>query len=597
MAISDNYNSLTFGGVNSLDYGVYISGPGVYNAPTRAVEFVDVPGRNGAIEIDQGHWNNIEVTYTAGMFADDQADFGEKMNAFRNAIVSQVGYQRLTDTYNPEHYRLGVYASGIDVNAVRYNDAGEFNLTFTCKPQRYLTDGDTAITVASGDTITNPTLYDAESILEVYGYGAINFDGQGILLSNEPYGDVFMKRGFEETKNTSAVFTINLDDAELLDNGDTIGPVKIVAALYCPFNLSPWVGNWIPHWSHPWTDGLTTIGGVQCPTATFNLTYQKGTPSAVSGEGYYSRNYRPDPDFMDDIERDIALTVIYDGNNTITVTATTVYEDGMNPFETVVLSVNDIYGVSTIPVIGDPSYLDFAVGEAWRTMTVPGKPRGDIFMRSASEETKNVSGSSPVKAEFPLVLSDVDLLETGDSIGVPFKVAIRVAMTDATIGNFNWTTNWTRSTSSAAPWTDGVTTISDKQWPTATFELNYRKGTATSTSGSAIWIREYTSGGVTDLIERCGTIIVDYDGADTIKVTYQGWMESGYQPFTTAITSVNDIHGFSSTPITDPTEKVVSINNVVALPSDLPKLRPGDNTIIYNDTITDLKIVPKWWEL
>lgn len=76
------FKTLTFGTVNSGAYGVYITGEAVYNAPERSVEFVDVPGRNGAVVIDQGHWNNIEVTYPAGCFADSQADFRDISRRF-----------------------------------------------------------------------------------------------------------------------------------------------------------------------------------------------------------------------------------------------------------------------------------------------------------------------------------------------------------------------------------------------------------------------------------------------------------------------------------------------------------------------------------
>lgn len=41
----------------------------------------------------------------------------------------------------------------------------------------------------------------------------------------------------------------------------------------------------------------------------------------------------------------------------------------------------------------------------------------------------------------------------------------------------------------------------------------------------------------------------------------------------------------------------VSANNIVILPSNLPTLKPGDNTITYDNTITSLKIVPRWWKI
>ena len=86
------FNSFDFDGINSLEYGVYITGEAVFNAPERAMEMVSIPGRNGALAIDYGRYENIIVTYPAGMFADNQADFAEKIRTFRNKLVSLTGY-------------------------------------------------------------------------------------------------------------------------------------------------------------------------------------------------------------------------------------------------------------------------------------------------------------------------------------------------------------------------------------------------------------------------------------------------------------------------------------------------------------------------
>lgn len=139
------FKALEFDGVNSLDYGIYITGEAVYNAPERAVEMINIPGKNGALALDQGRFENIEVTYHAGCFADSQADFAYKVMRFRNALASRYTYKRLTDEYHPDEYRLGLYKSGLDVDAVRYGTAGKFNIVFDCKPQRFLIDGDRAI--------------------------------------------------------------------------------------------------------------------------------------------------------------------------------------------------------------------------------------------------------------------------------------------------------------------------------------------------------------------------------------------------------------------------------------------------------------------
>ena len=149
------FNSLTFDGVNSLDSGIYITGEAVYNAPQRQVEMVTIPGRNGTLAIDQGRFENIEVTYPAGCFADDQSDFASKIMEFRNELASRFGYKRLVDTYHPDEFRLGTYSSGLEVGAVGYHRAGEFDITFDCKPQRFLVSGEETVTIGEwGETET-----------------------------------------------------------------------------------------------------------------------------------------------------------------------------------------------------------------------------------------------------------------------------------------------------------------------------------------------------------------------------------------------------------------------------------------------------------
>ena len=155
-------NSIIFGGINSADFGIYIGGEGTFNAPKRAVEMVTVPGRNGDIAIDQGHYENIEVTYSAFNYEEDLATFAKQLSDFRNAIVSQVGYQRLTDTFHPDEYRMAIYTEGLEIDPIKYNTASEFELKFNCKPQRWLTSGEVPVTIgewgatqeASGEIVT-----------------------------------------------------------------------------------------------------------------------------------------------------------------------------------------------------------------------------------------------------------------------------------------------------------------------------------------------------------------------------------------------------------------------------------------------------------
>ena len=216
------YKSLTFDGKTSREYGVYITGQAVFNAPERDVEMVEIPGRNGAFALDHGRFQNIEVTYPAGIFAENDADFAQAISDFRNWLCSRQGYVKLTDDYNPNEYRLAIYKSGLEVTAEQL-EAGEFEIVFECKPQRFLTSGDTAVEVTSGDTITNPTLFNASPLLEVTGHGEISWDSQTISVSNVPIGLIKIGNYSDQWNGLAFPYTYTKTvDVSNLNAGDTI---------------------------------------------------------------------------------------------------------------------------------------------------------------------------------------------------------------------------------------------------------------------------------------------------------------------------------------------------------------------------------------
>lgn len=176
------FNSITFDGINSLDYDVYVTGEAVFNAPERVIEMINVPGRNGAVAIDQGRFENVLVSYPAGAFASDQAGFADKIADFRNELVSRHAYMRLVDSYNTDEFRMGIYHSGLEIIPVSNVKAGEFTIEFDCKPQRWLLSGETPQTFTSTGTITNPTLFPARPLLKVTGAGILTVGTQTMTI-------------------------------------------------------------------------------------------------------------------------------------------------------------------------------------------------------------------------------------------------------------------------------------------------------------------------------------------------------------------------------------------------------------------------------
>lgn len=136
-------HKLIFGDVDTSTFGVWLTGSGTFSAPTRDVEYISVPGRNGDLIIDNGKWNNIDVTYPANI--PPLVDMDSKLAGLRAALCRHVGYVRLEDTYHPDEYRRAAFTSGLEPVPSPDNKGADFNLVFSCKPQRFLKSGDTPI--------------------------------------------------------------------------------------------------------------------------------------------------------------------------------------------------------------------------------------------------------------------------------------------------------------------------------------------------------------------------------------------------------------------------------------------------------------------
>ena len=235
----DLNNSITFGGIDSANYGIYVAGNAVFNSPERDVTMIDVPGRNGQLTFDNGRFRNIEVTYNAFVTGDNSDDIADNIRGYRNAIGSLIGYQRLADTFHTDEYRQAIFRNGIEVEPTIYQTGGYFDITFDCKPQRWLVSGETPITLTPGttETLVNPTNFDACPFLAIEGGAGkhISFAypsdlniyrieiGNSLSVTNPPlYIDCELMEAYEIS--TGGVVTSHNADVSFVspNTGDTI---------------------------------------------------------------------------------------------------------------------------------------------------------------------------------------------------------------------------------------------------------------------------------------------------------------------------------------------------------------------------------------
>ena len=180
-------NYFTLNGVDSKTYGVYISGQGTFSAPRREYNLVQIPGRNGDLVGNERRFENLELTYHAFIYT----NFKQNIRDFRNFLLSLVGYQTLVDTYHTDEFRKVVYEGAFEPEVLPKNDAGEFDIVFNCKPQRYLNSGTVVSTLTADGSITNPTRFNSQPLLRVYGTGDLGINGDTISIAvADTYTDI-----------------------------------------------------------------------------------------------------------------------------------------------------------------------------------------------------------------------------------------------------------------------------------------------------------------------------------------------------------------------------------------------------------------------
>lgn len=184
-----------FNGISSIDSGAYIAPDEIDNAPERDIETIDVPGRNGSLIIDNGRYKNSEQKYNGIIYDDNK--FDEYIQMFRSIILGDPGYKRLEDTFKPDEYRMAYFSGDFSPKTIRmWKKLGKFEITFACKPQRYLKIGEKTNEFTSAGALFNPSVFDAQPMIRVFGWGQINIGDYEIFVGeNElPYVDIDCER-------------------------------------------------------------------------------------------------------------------------------------------------------------------------------------------------------------------------------------------------------------------------------------------------------------------------------------------------------------------------------------------------------------------
>lgn len=158
---------LIYNGESSADYDLLVGAQNTFNAPKRSVTKYTIPGRNGDLIKDNGCFENISVPYTVVC----KSGFENLADSISAWLKSPTSYCRLEDSHHPEYYRMGLVTDAITYTTGALNHSAKATVTFDCKPQKWLTEGERVEKFTSAGTIFNPTKFASKPLIKVYGNG------------------------------------------------------------------------------------------------------------------------------------------------------------------------------------------------------------------------------------------------------------------------------------------------------------------------------------------------------------------------------------------------------------------------------------------
>ena len=167
-------NYFIFNGQSSWELGVRIVSKNTYSSGKRDVSLISIPGRDGDLVNSNKRFGNTTVSYTCYLPAKSISELATKVRNVKKWLFADAdSYHALTDSYDPTFFRYAIFNSKLDITD-QVNKIGQFTVTFSAKPFRYLTEAyDDPVTITSGSTVFNPYPFASKPLIHIEGSGII----------------------------------------------------------------------------------------------------------------------------------------------------------------------------------------------------------------------------------------------------------------------------------------------------------------------------------------------------------------------------------------------------------------------------------------
>ena len=169
---------------------------------------ITVPGRDGDLLSTSYRYANTSHQYMAVIYK----NFAANMRQFRDAVLAQRGYKQLVDSFHPDEFYMARYVGPVGLDTMEGSGMGKVLVEFDRKPQRWLTSGQTEVSVDAGGTITNPTKQYSQPLIHVTGYGNLYINSGRLTVANT-YPDVYIDCEMMDCYYMDGTTSVNANDS------------------------------------------------------------------------------------------------------------------------------------------------------------------------------------------------------------------------------------------------------------------------------------------------------------------------------------------------------------------------------------------------
>ena len=130
-------------GVDARNFGIYLQKPIEFSEAKPIVEIQSIPGRNGDLIFETGSYENRTGIATCFCL---KKDVEKAISAAGRFLMAKHGYRRLETSDDPDHFWLARIENSPRIEQ-RMRTLAPFEISFDCKPQRFLKSGEEKIVI------------------------------------------------------------------------------------------------------------------------------------------------------------------------------------------------------------------------------------------------------------------------------------------------------------------------------------------------------------------------------------------------------------------------------------------------------------------